>query len=251
MHKIIVIEDSSFMRACITNLLKNHGYEDTVDYAAADVIGKKPQQFLTDIDLIVVDIQLPGMSGIELADILKKDPKYADIPIIFVSGHGDPKTISSAIRAGAADYIVKPFDNDVFLAKVRKVFGESDDPLDKYRYDEKKFKSTVSGEYHKATRGKHRLSLMKFKVKLEDLSRCVTMIQQELRRIDIIFVFNNNIITLLPVKSEEGIANFLEEIKQVFAENNAELQANALFSYSGDGKVSSDDFVQAVLQFAK
>lgn len=65
-------------------------------------------------DLILMDIQLPGMDGLTLTRRLKADPGTADIPIVGLSAHAMPRDIEMARKAGCADYITKPITDDPF-----------------------------------------------------------------------------------------------------------------------------------------
>lgn len=70
---------------------------------------------------LVLDLRLPGMSGLELQDYLKH--KGVEIPIVFVSGHGDIATAVNAIKGGAVDFIQKPFGYREVVAIIRKAFA--------------------------------------------------------------------------------------------------------------------------------
>ena len=69
-------------------------------------------------DLMLVDIKMPGMSGLELCQKLKNNPETHDIPIIICSSKDDKATVMEGYKLGAVDYITKPFDVDVVLAKI-------------------------------------------------------------------------------------------------------------------------------------
>jgi putative two-component system response regulator len=71
----------------------------------------------TKIDLILLDIEMPGMSGFDILETIKKIPSTRDIPVIFVSSHVSIDLISQALKRGAVDYIVKPFEPGVLLKK--------------------------------------------------------------------------------------------------------------------------------------
>jgi FixJ family two-component response regulator len=66
---------------------------------------------------LIVDIRMPGMSGLELQAKLKAD--RFNIPIIFITAHGDARVRMHAMREGAAEFLVKPFDDQVLLNRVR------------------------------------------------------------------------------------------------------------------------------------
>jgi len=70
-------------------------------------------------DLIMLDIEMPEMSGDNLMQIIKSDPALADIPIIFLTAHSGIEIEAAAFKAGAADYIRKPVNDVVMLARVK------------------------------------------------------------------------------------------------------------------------------------
>lgn len=124
MPKIIVIEDSTLIRKRILNVLHEYGFKNIVDYESADSIGNNPSMYLNGVDLIISDIRLPGMTGIELARMLSNNENYSKTPIIFLTSCSDTKTISEAVKAGGIDYIVKPFQDEILISKITKVLGE-------------------------------------------------------------------------------------------------------------------------------
>jgi CheY-like chemotaxis protein len=72
----------------------------------------------TRVDLILLDIEMPMMSGFEVLEFIKKLPDLKDIPVIFVTSHVSTELITKALKSGAIDYIMKPFEPDVLLRKV-------------------------------------------------------------------------------------------------------------------------------------
>jgi PleD family two-component response regulator len=75
-----------------------------------------------DIDLILLDIEMPGMSGFEFMETCKEDYTRSKIPVIFVTSHATKDFVVRAAQAGARDYIAKPFDPETLRAKVNNVF---------------------------------------------------------------------------------------------------------------------------------
>jgi diguanylate cyclase (GGDEF)-like protein len=70
-------------------------------------------------DLVLLDAQMPGMSGFQLCEALKADPATADVPVIFVTSHNEPAFEVAGFNAGAADFIAKPVNPSLVLARVR------------------------------------------------------------------------------------------------------------------------------------
>jgi putative two-component system response regulator len=72
----------------------------------------------TKVDLILLDIEMPGISGFETLELIRKLPDAADTPVIFVTSHVTTELITKAIKKGAKDYVMKPFDHELLLRKV-------------------------------------------------------------------------------------------------------------------------------------
>ncbi|MBL4853165.1 MAG: sigma-54-dependent Fis family transcriptional regulator [Robiginitomaculum sp.] len=115
--EILVVEDEDDIRHLIAGILSDDGHPvreaDGSEQALAEFRSRKPS-------LVIMDVWLKGsdMDGIELMDVFKKtDP---DIPIIIISGHGTVETAVAAIRKGAYDYIVKPFQSEKLLITAKR-----------------------------------------------------------------------------------------------------------------------------------
>ena len=74
-------------------------------------------------DLILLDVEMPIMSGIQTLEIIKGNEELKDIPVMFLTGTTDTETVASAKRLGAVGYVVKPFIPQVLVEKVRKILG--------------------------------------------------------------------------------------------------------------------------------
>ena len=71
-------------------------------------------------DVILLDIEMPDMTGFEIMLEIKKDPSLKDIPVIFVTSHANEKLVVKAAEYGAVDYVVKPFNPDALRRKIQK-----------------------------------------------------------------------------------------------------------------------------------
>lgn len=95
-------------------------------YNALDLIHEEKEEEQLEFSLIVLDLQMPHMGGLELLKRLKKTDSVKDIPVIIMSGRKADNDVSTAIKLGAADYIVKPIDAFIFEEKLRKFMNKSD-----------------------------------------------------------------------------------------------------------------------------
>ncbi len=114
--KIMIVDDAAFMRKRIRNILLKHGYE----VVAEGENGKEAVDFYQQHspDLVTMDITMPEMDGIEaLQKIMDMDPKAK---VVVVSAMGQQSMVIKAIKSGAKDFIVKPFEPDRVIQTVRR-----------------------------------------------------------------------------------------------------------------------------------
>ena len=118
MAKILIIDDDTTMTKLLTALVKMDGHTATAvnDSTKAVEIAASVEP-----DLITLDLMMPGLSGFELCELLHQDPRFAAIPIIIVSARDDSESKARALRAGAIDYMIKPFDADEFIQKIQEL----------------------------------------------------------------------------------------------------------------------------------
>src|ERR1700743_2742256 len=111
---VAIVDDDDLMRSALLGLLKSAGLLAQA-FASADEFLKSGHQPHT--ACLITDIRMPGMSGLELQAQLNAD--HCRIPTIFITAHGDAKMRMQAMRAGAMDFLSKPFDDEVLLESVR------------------------------------------------------------------------------------------------------------------------------------
>jgi CheY-like chemotaxis protein len=78
--------------------------------------------YTTEIDLILLDIEMPDMNGFEFMDYLRQSPKTGNIPVIFVTSHSNRDYVNKAVSKGAVNFVSKPINHDILLGRVRSVF---------------------------------------------------------------------------------------------------------------------------------
>ncbi|MBZ9623639.1 response regulator [Clostridium sp. FP2] len=113
---ILVVEDSSLNLQIISDILNSKGYK-----VAIARNGYEALNFLLENtpDIILLDIIMPGLNGIELCYEIKKSIKIKNIPIIFISALTDISSKVSGFKAGGVDFITKPFQKEEVLARVQ------------------------------------------------------------------------------------------------------------------------------------
>ena len=113
---VLVIEDDETMRVALKRILESEGLD--VRTAAdgtqlGDAIGDKP------VDLIILDVGLPWINGLELAKLLREHDALKSIPLVFISGKTSEFDVKRGFEAGADDYIKKPFEIDKVKKTIR------------------------------------------------------------------------------------------------------------------------------------
>ncbi len=126
-EKILIVDDSEDIRILLRRILQAAGYEVTEvvngEIALREIAGLRP-------DLILLDIVMPGISGYEVCETLKKTDAVSDVPVIFLSAKSDAADKIKGLEIGGADYITKPFDKGEVLAraenqlKIRRLTNE-------------------------------------------------------------------------------------------------------------------------------
>jgi len=117
---VLVIDDESSVGTLLRFNLCRRGFEvDTAASAAEGYSKAKDKNF----DLIILDVALPVIDGIEACSMLKNLDDYEETPVIMISSRSDSVTMEQARRAGAADYLVKPFTFDELLDRIEDQFS--------------------------------------------------------------------------------------------------------------------------------
>ncbi len=157
---ILIVEDDNNINHMLTDLLQNSGYDTSSAYSGTEAlfyIEKEPPQ------AVILDLMLPGLTGEELLAKIKKE--RSDIAVIIASAKDDVHTRVDMLRAGADDYVVKPFDTEELLARLEAVLRrnkkqssiEKDENTDILRFKDiviepQKFRVTVAGQEVTLTR---------------------------------------------------------------------------------------------------
>ncbi|MFC1657637.1 response regulator [Candidatus Moduliflexota bacterium] len=123
-EKILIVEDEPDIAELIEYNLLKCGYaaelavsgEEALDRMEVDLPG-----------LVILDLMLPGVDGLEVCRRLKKDPQTADVPVVMVTAKGEESDIVRGLELGADDYIIKPFSPKVLLARIGAVLRRSRD----------------------------------------------------------------------------------------------------------------------------
>src|SRR5246500_229885 len=111
---VAIVDDDELMRGALQGLLKAVGLRSRA-FASAEEFLQSRQQHQT--ACLIADIRMPGISGLELQ--AKLNAEHCRIPTIFITAHGDAQLRMQALRAGAVEFLTKPFDDEALLETVR------------------------------------------------------------------------------------------------------------------------------------
>ena len=111
---VAIVDDDDLMRSALQGMLKSVGLSSQT-FASAEEFLNSGQQHQT--ACLIADIRMPGMSGLELQ--AKLNAEHCRIPTIFITAHGDTRMRMQALRAGAVEFLAKPFDDEALLGSVR------------------------------------------------------------------------------------------------------------------------------------
>jgi DNA-binding NtrC family response regulator len=136
MSKILIVDDEKAVRETLREMLEYEGYEVMDADSGSNALNLLTQQ---SFDVVLCDIKMPGMDGMELLDKILHN---YDVPVIMISGHGTIDTAVDAIKKGAFDFIIKPFDLNRLLISIRNALDRSH-----LMEETKRLKSKLSKKY--------------------------------------------------------------------------------------------------------
>lgn len=122
MSKILIIDDDRAATNMLEQLLKIFGYETNSVNDSSKAMGVVAS---VNPDLILLDLMMPEVSGMEICKMLQTDPSLAHIPVIIVSALDDGDTKAEAYQAGAKDYIAKPYHPDDLLERMNALINKA------------------------------------------------------------------------------------------------------------------------------
>ncbi|MBI1207926.1 MAG: response regulator [Azospirillum sp.] len=120
-HRVLLVDDSPFFRNLLTPLLSVAGYSVTAVESASDALGLCEAG--EDFDVIVSDIEMPGMNGLEFAQAVRGGSRWQDTPLVALSSHASPRDLDRGRQAGFSDYVAK-FDRDALLYTLSQTLSE-------------------------------------------------------------------------------------------------------------------------------
>jgi FixJ family two-component response regulator len=111
---VFIVDDDISVRESLESLIRCEGWEPET-FASAQEFLARPRVFTP--SCLILDVSLPGLSGLDLQKYIASDRK--DMPIIFITGHGDVPMSVKAMKAGAVEFLIKPFGDEALLSAIR------------------------------------------------------------------------------------------------------------------------------------
>ena len=128
--KILVVDDEEDIRELVELNLSHEGFKVLLCETGEEALEKAGSELP---DLIILDLMLPGIDGLEVCKKLKSNMKTENIPVVMLTAKGEESDVVTGLEVGADDYITKPFSGKVLVARVRrllrKVIATSDDKV--------------------------------------------------------------------------------------------------------------------------
>lgn len=113
---ILLVEDELVLSDMIKVFLEYHNFSVSTAYDGKEALEKAKER----PHLILLDLMLPKLYGIEVLRVIKADVETKNIPVIVLTAKADSKTIFDAMEAGSFDYLIKPFDNNQLLEAIKR-----------------------------------------------------------------------------------------------------------------------------------
>jgi two-component system, OmpR family, phosphate regulon response regulator OmpR len=115
---LLVVDDDARLRGLLRRYLSDNGFRVTL---AADAQEARASLASFAFDLIVLDVMMPGESGLELTRALRTEPKLPRVPVLLLTAMGEAEDRVSGLEAGAADYLAKPFEPRELVLRIRNI----------------------------------------------------------------------------------------------------------------------------------
>ncbi len=117
-HHIVIADDEDFLCTTIGDYLRDEGYKVTIVHDGSEVL---PVLKLEKVDLILLDLMMPQVTGLETLQMLKK--QYPQTRVIILSGYGSEENVAQAKKMGADGFVTKPFGVETLMHHVRSVLS--------------------------------------------------------------------------------------------------------------------------------
>jgi len=122
MANILVVDDELGIRDLLSEILNDEGHNVELAENASQARNARQRD---EFDLVLLDMVMPGMSGLQVLHEIRSNADTADLPVIMMTGHRDPAAAIDGLAAGADDHVAKPLDFDVLAARIARVLARA------------------------------------------------------------------------------------------------------------------------------
>lgn len=220
MANILVCDDSALIRLQLKDILNNgnHNIVEATNFKQIKLNSFSNDIKLDEIDVIFLDVYLGDISGLKILKYLSKN--YPDIPVLMISIDNKRETIMRALKLGATDYILKPFDKIFIIDKLNTILSTTEFSNNKKPENITKklssLENSLSMEINRTLRNELAFTLAKFKSKDEEkINELKETTTSMIRDIDRAFPISEDIfVLLLPLTNKEGFEKLKDRLEK-------------------------------------
>jgi len=275
MSRILIVDDVASNVQILSVHLQDEGYRVMETQRGDEAIELLKQH--SDIDLVLLDVEMPKMNGLEVLKIIKSEPDTKDVPVILVTANGDDDSVVDGLDMGAFDYVIKPYSLSVLMARVRSALREKErlnllekwattDPLTGL-YNRRYFFEQANREIERSTRNQSPLTFVIMDIdhfkKVNDqyghllgddvLEILAALFKESLRKVDICCRFGGEEFVLcLPDTDQDTAFEVAERVRKQAKKLSFETDKETIHITISMGIASykQDDSLETVLKRA-
>lgn len=121
-RRILVVDDEPHIRRVLGTVLEEHGYLVTLASDGDEGLAELGERH---VDLVILDLMMPGASGLEILSHIRSDPERSATPVIILTAKGQDTDREAAFAGGANDFLTKPFSPKKLLARIAEILARS------------------------------------------------------------------------------------------------------------------------------
>jgi len=118
--RILVVDDEPHIRRVLSSILASQGFDVIT---ASDGMEGLELMGENDVDLVILDLMMPGANGLEILSKIRSNPDQADTPVIILTAKGQDTDREAALAGGASDFLTKPFSPKKLIARIQEILG--------------------------------------------------------------------------------------------------------------------------------
>ena len=208
--KVMIIDDSKIIRMTLRKMLECQGVE-IAELDRVEPLLDEPWR-AGDVDLLILDINLPGLDGISALQRMQTMEALKCMPVMILTTYSDRKTVYKAIEYGAVEFMTKPINSDTLINRIESIIGPLRDGIS----------DCVANEVSRAKRGGTSLSIINVAIgrslsgfMMREIQR---QIQEQMRGIDSVLLSRGHtMVVVLPVTGQSGCKVVTNKIAQILA----------------------------------